>query len=106
MTDLSNLYGMIKNKFGHLDIVFANAGCGEVAPFELVSEEFYDRHFDNNVKGMFFTVQKALPLSQPDAAVAAGNKRNLSQQFCHESPWPMSHRVGSLPLQLTPIFGG
>jgi NAD(P)-dependent dehydrogenase (short-subunit alcohol dehydrogenase family) len=69
MDDLSNLYEVIKDKFGHLDIVFANAGCGEVAPFALVSEDFYDRHFANNVKGLFFTVQRALPLLRDGSSV-------------------------------------
>jgi NAD(P)-dependent dehydrogenase (short-subunit alcohol dehydrogenase family) len=69
MADLSNLYEVIKSEFGHLDIVFANAGCGEVATFESVSEDFYDRHFANNVKGLFFTAQKALPLLRDGSSV-------------------------------------
>ena len=45
-----------------LDVLFANAGVAQLAPFGNVEEKFYDLHFDANVKGMFFTVQKALPL--------------------------------------------
>jgi NAD(P)-dependent dehydrogenase (short-subunit alcohol dehydrogenase family) len=43
-------------------VIFANAGLAQLAPFATVDEKFYDLHFDANVKGMFLTVQKALPL--------------------------------------------
>jgi NAD(P)-dependent dehydrogenase (short-subunit alcohol dehydrogenase family) len=52
---------------GKLDIVFANAGVAKYAPFGKVTEELYDSIFDINVKGLLFTVQKALPLL-PDRA--------------------------------------
>src|SRR6266567_5829190 len=57
----------IKREKGKLDIVFANAGVAKYAPFGKVTEEFYDSIFDINVKGLLFTVQKALPLL-PDGA--------------------------------------
>jgi NAD(P)-dependent dehydrogenase (short-subunit alcohol dehydrogenase family) len=69
MIDLDKLFESIKNKFDHLDIVFANAGFGEVIPFEHVSEDDFDRHFAINVKGLFFTVQKALPLLRDGSSV-------------------------------------
>ena len=50
MIDLNKLFETVKNKFGHLDIVFANAGFGEVIPFGEVSEDDFDRHFATNVK--------------------------------------------------------
>ncbi|MGH1377023.1 MAG: glucose 1-dehydrogenase [Alphaproteobacteria bacterium] len=62
LDDLDNLYNIVKEKFGKIDILFANAGIAELSPFEETTEEFFDRHFDINVKGLFFTVQKALPL--------------------------------------------
>ena len=62
LADLDRLYSVIQDKHGKIDILFANAGIAEVAPIEAVSEGFFDRHFDINVKGLFFTVQKALPL--------------------------------------------
>ena len=62
LADLDRLYSVIKDRHGKIDILFANAGIAEVAPIEAVSEGFFDRHFDINVKGLFFTVQKALPL--------------------------------------------
>jgi NAD(P)-dependent dehydrogenase (short-subunit alcohol dehydrogenase family) len=50
-------------------VIFANAGVAQLAPFATVDEKFYDLHFDANVKGMFFTVQKALPLMNDGGAV-------------------------------------
>ena len=67
MADLNRLYTEIKARFGRLDVVFANAGLTTVAFIENVSEDHFDREFDVNVKGLFFTVQKVLPLL-PDGA--------------------------------------
>jgi NAD(P)-dependent dehydrogenase (short-subunit alcohol dehydrogenase family) len=61
LADLDLLYEEVKTR-GRIDIVFANAGLGEFAPLERVTEEHFDRIFDINVKGALFTVQKALPL--------------------------------------------
>ena len=65
--DLDRLYAEIKQARGRLDIVFANAGVGKLAAFGTITEELYDWTFDINVKGLLFTVQKALPLL-PDGA--------------------------------------
>ncbi len=65
--DLDRLFAQIKQEKGKLDIVFANAGVAKFAPFGEITEEFYDSIFDINVKGLLFTVQKALPLL-PDGA--------------------------------------
>jgi NAD(P)-dependent dehydrogenase (short-subunit alcohol dehydrogenase family) len=62
LTDLDQLYSQIKQQKGRLDILFANAGGGEFAPLGSITEEHYDKTFDTNVKGLLFTVQKALPL--------------------------------------------
>lgn len=62
LADLDKLYAEVKSKFGHIDIVFANAGIAELAPVGLVTEEHFDKVFGINVKGLLFTVQKALPL--------------------------------------------
>lgn len=62
LPDLDALYAEVKSKFGRIDILFANAGVCELAPLAGVSEEHFDRVFDINVKGLLFTVQKALPL--------------------------------------------
>lgn len=65
--DLDRLYAQIKQEKGRLDIVFANAGTAKYATVGEITEEFYDAIFDTNVKGLLFTVQKALPLL-PDGA--------------------------------------
>jgi NAD(P)-dependent dehydrogenase (short-subunit alcohol dehydrogenase family) len=65
--DLDRLFAQIKQEKGQLDIVFANAGIAKYARFGTITEEFYDSIFDINVKGLLFTVQKALPLL-PDGA--------------------------------------
>src|SRR5271170_5590095 len=66
LADLDRLFAQIKREKGKLDIVFANAGVAELAPLGEITEENFDRIFDINVKGLLFTVQKALPLI-PDA---------------------------------------
>jgi len=65
--DLDRLFAQIRQEKGRLDIVFANAGIAKYAPFGTITEEFYHSIFDINVKGVLFTVQKALPL-MPDGA--------------------------------------
>ena len=65
--DLDRLFEQIKKEQGRLDIVFANAGVAKYAPLGDITDEFYDAIFDVNVKGVLFTVQKALPL-MPDGA--------------------------------------
>src|SRR5438445_13085732 len=65
--DLDRLFAQIKREKGRLDVLFANAGVAKYAPFGTITEEFYDSIFDINVKGLLFTVQKALPLL-PDGA--------------------------------------
>ena len=65
--DLDRLFAQIKREKGKLDIVFANAGAATFAPLGKITEEHYDSIFDINVKGLLFTVQKALPLL-PDGA--------------------------------------
>ena len=67
LADLDRLFAQIKHEKGKLDIVFANAGMAKYAAFGKITEELYDLTFDINVKGLLFTVQKALPLL-PDGA--------------------------------------
>ena len=65
--DLDRLFAQIKREKGKLDIVFANAGVARFATLGTITEDLYDSIFDINVKGLLFTVQKALPLL-PDGA--------------------------------------
>lgn len=62
LVDLDQLFAQIKEEKGRLDVVFANAGGGSLAPLGSITEEHYDQTFNTNVKGVLFTVQKALPL--------------------------------------------
>jgi NAD(P)-dependent dehydrogenase (short-subunit alcohol dehydrogenase family) len=67
LDDIDRLVAQIKRNKGKLDIVFANAGVAKYATFGEITEELYDQTFGINVKGLLFTVQKALPLL-PDGA--------------------------------------
>ena len=67
--DLDRLFAQIKREKRRLDIVFANAGVAKYAPLGEISEELYDWTFDINVKGLVFTVQKALPLLSDGASI-------------------------------------
>ncbi|HEY4075077.1 MAG TPA: SDR family oxidoreductase [Herbaspirillum sp.] len=69
LADLDRLYAEIKTRTGHLDVLFANAGGGDMLPLGQITEEHFDRIFDGNVKGTLFTVQKALPLLKDGAAI-------------------------------------
>ena len=67
MPDLDRLFAQIEQEKGRLDIIFANAGIAKYAALGVTTEELYQSIFDINVKGVLFTVQKALPLL-PDGA--------------------------------------
>jgi NAD(P)-dependent dehydrogenase (short-subunit alcohol dehydrogenase family) len=69
LEDLDRLYAVVKEKHGHIDILFVNAGWGEVAPFATATEAHFDKTFDLNTKGQFFTVQKALPLFKDGGSI-------------------------------------
>ena len=69
LADLDKLYSEVKQKFGRIDILFANAGIGELAPLSVITEEHFDKHFNINVKGLLFSVQKALPLMGEGASI-------------------------------------
>lgn len=69
LEDLDRLYTVVKEKHGHIDILFANAGGGVIAPLATSTEAQFDQTFDINVKGVFFTVQKALPLFKDGGSI-------------------------------------
>ncbi len=69
LADLDALYAEVKRKFGRIDILFANAGVCDLAPLNAVTEEHFNKHFEINVKGLLFTVQKALPLIVDGGAI-------------------------------------
>ena len=69
LADIDRLYDAVQQKHAQIDIVFANAGGGEMVPLGAITEEHYQRTFDTNVKGVLFTVQKALPLLKDGASI-------------------------------------
>src|SRR6201984_2193208 len=69
LSDLDRLYDTIKKHNGQIDIIFANAGLAKLAPFGTVDEKFFDLHFNANVKGLFFSVQKGLPLMKDGGSI-------------------------------------
>ncbi len=69
LADLDRLYAQIKQEKGRLDVLFANAGGGEFAAIGSITEEHFDKTFNTNVKGLLFTVQKALPLIPNGGAI-------------------------------------
>jgi NAD(P)-dependent dehydrogenase (short-subunit alcohol dehydrogenase family) len=69
LADLDRLFAQIKREKGRLDVLFANAGVAKYGVLGEISEELYDTHFNINVKGVLFTVQKALPLLADGASI-------------------------------------
>jgi NAD(P)-dependent dehydrogenase (short-subunit alcohol dehydrogenase family) len=69
LADLDRLYATVKQQKGRIDILFANAGGGEFAPLGAITEAHFDKTFSINVKGLLFTVQKALPLFQDGGSI-------------------------------------
>lgn len=69
LDDLDRLYQHIKSKHGGLDVVFANAGIALFMPTAQVTEQFFDSQFNTNVRGLYFTVAKALPLLRKGSSV-------------------------------------
>jgi NAD(P)-dependent dehydrogenase (short-subunit alcohol dehydrogenase family) len=69
LADLDRLYDTVRDKAGRLDIVVANAGYGEAAPFGAISEEHFEKSFTANVRGTLFAAQKALPLLRDGGAI-------------------------------------
>ena len=67
--DLSGFFDQVRSLFGKIDILFINAGIAEQSMIADTSPEFYDRHFNINVRGAFFAVQKALPLLQKGSSI-------------------------------------
>jgi len=83
LDDLDKLYGEVSKKLGKIDVLFVNAGVAKFAPLADTSEDTYDEQFGTNVKGAYFTIQKALPLLNDGASIilntsVAGSKGNIA----------------------------
>jgi NAD(P)-dependent dehydrogenase (short-subunit alcohol dehydrogenase family) len=81
LADLDKLYNTVKDEKGHLDILFANAGIAQFAPLGEISEEHFDKIFGINVKGLLFTVQKALPIFQDGGSIILNASIGSSKGF-------------------------
>jgi NAD(P)-dependent dehydrogenase (short-subunit alcohol dehydrogenase family) len=87
LADLDRLFATVKQQQGRLDVLFANAGVGALAPLGSISEEHFDKAFNVNVKGLLFTVQKALPIFRDggsiilNASIAASKGREGSSVY-------------------------
>lgn len=69
LADLDRLYDVVEQQRARIDVLFANAGLGEFAALGSITEEHFDKVFNVNVKGLLFTVQKALPLFQDGGSI-------------------------------------
>jgi NAD(P)-dependent dehydrogenase (short-subunit alcohol dehydrogenase family) len=69
LDDLDRIFAAVQAEKGHLDVLFANAGLGSLAPLGAITEAQFDLTFNVNVKGTLFTVQKALPLMNAGASI-------------------------------------
>ena len=69
LTDLDKLYTQVSQNLGKIDVLFVNAGVAKFAPFAETSESTYDENFNTNIKGAYFTIQKALPLLNDGASI-------------------------------------
>src|SRR5260370_21350137 len=69
LEDLEKLYAQVSQKLGKIDVLFVNAGVAKFAPLAETSESLYDEQFDINIKGAYFTIQKALPLLSDGASI-------------------------------------
>ena len=81
LADLDRLYDTVKQQKGRIDFLFANAGIIELAPLGSITESHFDKIFNINVKGLLFTVQKALPLFQDGGSIILTASINSSKGF-------------------------
>ena len=69
LPDVDKLFAEVSKKLGKIDVLFVNAGVAKFAPLADTSESLYDEQFDINIKGAYFTIQKALPLLNDGASI-------------------------------------
>jgi NAD(P)-dependent dehydrogenase (short-subunit alcohol dehydrogenase family) len=69
LADVDKLYAEVSQKLGKIDVLFVNAGVAKFAPLAETSESVYDEQFDINIKGAYFTIQKALPFLNDGASI-------------------------------------
>src|SRR5207249_8948013 len=89
LTDLDTMFATVKREFGHLDGVFVNAGYSVFLPFEEVTEQSFDRVIAVDFKGVYFTIQKALPLLRKGSSVI------ITSSVGARKGWPTTSAVSS-----------
>jgi NAD(P)-dependent dehydrogenase (short-subunit alcohol dehydrogenase family) len=107
LDDAARLAGEVARRFGQLDILFLNAGIAQLAPFEAVSEAFYDEHMNVNVKGVVFTLQKLLPYLASGSSVivntsVADQKGVAMMSIYSATKGAVAALVRSLAVELAP----
>ena len=95
LSDLDSLYSKIKAEFGHLDVVFANAGYSQFGPFEVVEEDTFDNLVAVNLKGVFFTIQKAVPLLKNGSSVI------VTSSVTVKTAWPTTSMMSAIKAGLS-----
>src|SRR5260370_29118447 len=95
LSDLERLYSKIKAEFGHLDVVFANAGYSQFGPFEVVEEGTFDNLVAVNLKGVFFTIQKAVPLPKNGSSVI------ITSSVTVKTAWPTTSMMSAIKAGLS-----
>lgn len=90
LSDLDHLYSEIKAECGHLDVVFANAGFSQFGPFEAVEEDTFDKLVAVNLKGVFFTIQKAVPLLKNGSSVI------ITSSVTVKTAWPTTSVMSAI----------
>jgi NAD(P)-dependent dehydrogenase (short-subunit alcohol dehydrogenase family) len=69
LPDIDKIYSAVEKKFGKIDVLFVNAGVAKFAPFSQTTEAIFDENFSTNVKGAYFTIQKAIPHLNDGASI-------------------------------------
>ncbi|MCO6358710.1 SDR family oxidoreductase [Roseivirga pacifica] len=85
LEEIETLASQLKDKYGKIDVLFANAGVAWFAPIEGVDEAFYNAHFDINVKGLFFTIQKLLPIMNDGGSIVLNASLVAHKGFANAS---------------------
>ena len=81
LDEISALADQLKEQFGTIDILFANAGIAWFTPIDMVDEAFFDAHFNTNVKGLFFTIQKLLPITKDGGRIVLNASAVIHKGF-------------------------
>ena len=90
VSEIANVMEKIREQFGRIDALFLNAGAGKFATIEQVTEAYFDEIFNVNVKGLLFSVQKALPLMKSGAAIVLNASVNGHKAMLNASVYAAS----------------